>query len=90
MDKENLWLEKALEEIALESVEKTQQEMTFADHQKARSLQAAHSKKALALIRKHTRTPSLVPYVRAAAVLVVILNYVISKLFVFRKKKDDR
>lgn len=74
MNKADLHLEEALELLALDETRQLMQTMTFQDAQHARKLQTAHSKKALALIRKNTRPRSAALYLRAAAMLLLLVG----------------
>lgn len=74
MSKQDILLEQALSEIAAEETRAMEQQMTFADMQAAKRMQTEHKKDALALIRKNTKSFSPAPYLRAAAVLVVLLG----------------
>lgn len=74
MHKQDTLLEQALFEIAAQETRTLEQCMTFADMQAAKRMQNEHKKDALALIRKHIKTFSAAPYLRVAAVLVVLLG----------------
>lgn len=74
MSKSEKLLEQALYEIAMEETSRLSQALSFRDMQKAKDLQHAHSKTALSLIRKNTRSASPSVYLRTAAVIAVIVG----------------
>ena len=72
MREKNDVLEQALAAIAAEETRALEQQMTFSDMQAAKKLQLDNSKKNRTLIRKHTRSFRVTPYIKAAAVLAVV------------------
>lgn len=71
MREENV-LEQALADIATQETLALEQQMTFSDMQAAKKMQLAHSKENLALIRKHTRSFHVAPFLRAAAAIALV------------------
>ncbi len=76
MKREEQLLHQALERLAMDETRQLEQNILFSDMQKAKALQEAHSKEALRVIRRNTRSLSPLPLLRTAAVVALIAGAV--------------